>query len=1037
MAAFLPGVQQATAAASASSAAVCPSVAKSCRSCQSSQIVCAPSQLCCRGLSGAFLRRSNRISLGRGYVDIRKRFKGKYALKATASAEQQAEVFNSSGSVVVPTPTPTPTPFDAFKFASEDGSSGQAVDAVKYVSDSGSAGTRLLSAKEKYLQSINGGLEPPKSENVDMFGGFKDMFKGFGNTGDSVDSSVKGDVVKSATGNDRAGDAILNAKKQLLQSFGGGGEIQSQNEANEVDVLGGLKDAKTSATDSVNNFFKGITDSMDSVGKAIKDTGVKSATEEEIAGETVSSATESVQNMLESTTDSVDSVGNVIKENGIKPGDQDGSLGETMSSVNESVDSFFKGPTDSVDSVGNSIKDSVVKSSTEDGSSGEALSTAKDSMDNIFKGITDNVDSASKTVEESVQNSMAEDGLAGKALSSVKESVDNLPIQDNVDSTANSVSDIVMKSATEDVSSGETLSTVKDSMSDVIKDITDTVNSAGSSANDSVVVKTATESGSAGEVVLSAKERYLQSIGGGLKQSQNEDVFDGLKGADIDVFSSLKDAQNAVTGSVNNFVKSITDAIDSAGNQVKSSYESFNGSLVKAVKSATGSVDKSVSGLQPNVDGIKPPRISVDIDFTAPFRMGTPANDALKEVVVVVKDVTGTVLVTAGELLTKFYASAKSSLPEDALIILNDIEEKTSQIAQPLGSAFDQAYAIVIDVEKSAGINPENPVIPVILVVGGTLFLSVSYFQSKYGGYAGDLPPNEALDLLKNEGNVVMVDIRPQEIREAEGIPDLRRSARFKFAAVEVVKADKTIRGQLKNAGDIDSLLTAAVIRNLKNVDGGTKIIVLDEDGTQSKQIARGLRKTGSKRAYRVDGGFKAWASQGLRSKMDIPQTPLTILKEETEAIVEEVKPTVAGVVGVSVGLVAGTYALLEWERTLQLIGVIGLAATLYIRVESYESVEDVKADIQLLQKPFKSFIQAILLLTGQAEKGELQLATSPASSAVQGRMLQAAAKHGPLASEMEQQQDESSPTPEDEMSSAVDSELNESHSASMQEPPQ
>lgn len=51
--------------------------------------------------------------------------------------------------------------------------------------------------------------------------------------------------------------------------------------------------------------------------------------------------------------------------------------------------------------------------------------------------------------------------------------------------------------------------------------------------------------------------------------------------------------------------------------------------------------------------------------------------------------------------------------------------------------------------------------------------------------------------------------------------------------------------------------------------------------------------------------------------------------------------------------------------------------------------------------------------------------------------MLQAAAKHGPLASEMEQQQDESSPTPEDEMSSAVDSELNESHSASMQEPPQ
>ncbi|KAG6544283.1 hypothetical protein Mapa_014286 [Marchantia paleacea] len=1034
MAAFLPSVQ--AAAASASSGAVCPSVVKSCRSCQSSQIVCAPSQLCRRGLSGAFLKGSHRISLGRGYVDIRKRFKGKWALKATASAEQQAEVFNSSESVVAPTPTPQAA-FDALKSADEGGSSGQAVDAVKYVSDSGSAGTSLLSTKEKYLQSINGGLEQPKSENVDMFGGFKDMFKGFSNSGDSVYSLVKGDAVKSATGNDTAGEAILSAKKRLLQSFGGGGEIQSNNEANEVDVLGGLKDAKNAAADSVNNFFKGITDSVDTVGNVIKDSGVKSATEDGIAGETMSSATESVDNFFKGPTDSVDSVGTAIKDSGIKPAAQDGSPGETMSSAKESVNNFFKGLTDSVDSVGNSVKDSVLKSSTQDGPSGEALSNDKDSMNNFFKGITDNVESAGKTMNDSVLNSTSEDGLAGKTLSSVKESVDNLSIRNNVDSTGSSVSDIVMKSATEDLSSGETLSTAKESVNDFIKDITDTVDSAGSSANDTVIVKTATESGSTGEAVLSAKDRYLQSIGGGLEQSQNEDVFDGLKGADIDVLTSLKDAQNAVTGSVNNFLKSITDAIDSAGNLVKSSYESFNGSLVKLVKSATGSVDRSVSGLRPNVDGIKPPKVSVDIDFTAPFRMGTPANDALKEAVVVVKDLTGTVLVTAGDVITKFYSSAKSSLPEDALAILNDIEEKTSQIAQPLGSAFNQAYAIVIDVEKAAGINPENPVIPVILVVGGTLFLSVSYFQSKYGGYAGDLLPNEALDLLKNEGNVVLVDIRPQEIREAEGIPDLRRSARFKFAAVEVLKADKTIRGQLKNAGEIDSLLTAAVIRNLKNVDGGTKIIVLDEDGTQSKQIARGLRKTGSKRAYRIDGGYKAWATQGLRSKMDTPQTPLTILKEETEAIVEEVKPTVAGVLGVSVGLVAATYALLEWERTLQLIGVIGLTATLYVRVESYESVEDVKADIQLLQKPFKSLIQGVFLLTGQAEKGELQLATSPASSAVQGRMLQAAAKHGPLASEMEQQE-ETSPTSDDEMSSAVDdTELNESHSASMQEPPQ
>lgn len=43
----------------------------------------------------------------------------------------------------------------------------------------------------------------------------------------------------------------------------------------------------------------------------------------------------------------------------------------------------------------------------------------------------------------------------------------------------------------------------------------------------------------------------------------------------------------------------------------------------------------------------------------------------------------------------------------------------------------------------------------------------------------------------------------------------------------------------------------------------------------------------------------------------------------------------------------------------------------------------------------------------GQVEPSTLQLATSPSTSAVQDRVLQAAAKHGPLASESEPEQTE------------------------------
>ena len=55
----------------------------------------------------------------------------------------------------------------------------------------------------------------------------------------------------------------------------------------------------------------------------------------------------------------------------------------------------------------------------------------------------------------------------------------------------------------------------------------------------------------------------------------------------------------------------------------------------------------------------------------------------------------------------------------------------------------------------------------------------------------------------------------------------------------------------------------------------------------------------------------------------------------------------------------------------------------------------------RLLQKPFRSLGDAILWAVGQVRPGTLQLATSPSTSAVQDRVLQAAAKHGPLASEL------------------------------------
>ncbi|MQL86974.1 hypothetical protein Taro_019502 [Colocasia esculenta] len=56
--------------------------------------------------------------------------------------------------------------------------------------------------------------------------------------------------------------------------------------------------------------------------------------------------------------------------------------------------------------------------------------------------------------------------------------------------------------------------------------------------------------------------------------------------------------------------------------------------------------------------------------------------------------------------------------------------------------------------------------------------------------------------------------------------------------------------------------------------------------------------------------------------------------------------------VGVGWGAIGVSYALVEWEKTLQLIGVVGLGQTLYQRVNSYQDEKDLKDDISCLLQP-------------------------------------------------------------------------------------
>ncbi len=122
-------------------------------------------------------------------------------------------------------------------------------------------------------------------------------------------------------------------------------------------------------------------------------------------------------------------------------------------------------------------------------------------------------------------------------------------------------------------------------------------------------------------------------------------------------------------------------------------------------------------------------------------------------------------------------------------------------------------------------------------------------------GYAGDIAPAAALDLLVNEGNVVLVDVRTAKEKETSGIPDLPSAASGKLVDVEyAVTEDKKLRGQLRDPASIEAQITALQIASLKKIGKGSKVVLLDRYGPAARTVAKEMSAKGYGKVYVIAG---------------------------------------------------------------------------------------------------------------------------------------------------------------------------------------
>ncbi|OMO62151.1 hypothetical protein CCACVL1_22998 [Corchorus capsularis] len=469
--------------------------------------------------------------------------------------------------------------------------------------------------------------------------------------------------------------------------------------------------------------------------------------------------------------------------------------------------------------------------------------------------------------------------------------------------------------------------------------------------------------------------------------------------------SSLTFDNNSVTSvkaGLDDFLAEINETFNSSVNKGEKAVESLLDNIKSSINSVTTSASGAVDNAQASANN-KVSNLSNDLNG-ALSKANVFVLDLLRRTIIVVEDS----LSSGASSLAYYYGSAKECLPPDVNDALTLYEERTGKALKPVGAAFQQIYTVIEGLERSLGFDPNDPIIPFFLLIGSSATLWAFYWVWAYGGYSGDLSPTVTLELLSGKENALLIDVRPEDLRERDGIPDLRRAARFRYASVSLPEVSGSMLKLFKSGRDLEDSLIAAVIRNLKTIKDRSKVIILDADGSRSKGIARSLRKLGVKRPYLVQGGFKSWVKQGLRIKELRPETTLTILNEEAEAILEDIRPSPAQVLSYSVGCVAGLYALIEWEKTLQLVGVLGLFLTIYWRVSSYENSEDLKKDIRLLLIPARVGAQALSWAAGKLENNRIGLPTSPSSLDVQNRVLQAAAKLESQPSDAEGNQDPS-----------------------------
>ena len=248
--------------------------------------------------------------------------------------------------------------------------------------------------------------------------------------------------------------------------------------------------------------------------------------------------------------------------------------------------------------------------------------------------------------------------------------------------------------------------------------------------------------------------------------------------------------------------------------------------------------------------------------------------------------------------------------------------------------------------------NPDTGVALLAFIFGSPVLLAV--LGAALRGYDGDVRPKACYESLEKNGNAKIIDTRSEEAIRNEGVPDLRGSARNKGEIVRVVKLNEKERRQTRGARQIELTIAAEKVKKLSSI--GSKLYFI---GPDAKDLAKTVKsETFARKCYTISGGFEGYRSSGLKlRKGGYKKNVAEVAAEEASEIGSRATRAVQSSVGSvsttvktaddSMKVVYGLLALgvvvgaIEYEKTLQFIGVVGIELSLLNAFLSYENPLD------------------------------------------------------------------------------------------------